>query len=161
MAAQAADRASDEQVARIASQVGRLAASLRNPERYKRGDTEFHDAVAAASGNDMASTIVAAIQSKARASAQYAETDTPLGLLALSQEGHVAVYEAIAARDPARAARAMREHIRSAWAWRHDEPVAPQTPRDGSAPATQTLPGGRAPARSAQRAGTEPARSPR
>jgi DNA-binding FadR family transcriptional regulator len=129
MAGQAADRAGDEEVAEIAARLAQLADHLAYPEAYKASDADFHAAVMRASHNDMATTIVAAIQSKAKASAQYAATGTPPGLIHLSQKGHVEVLAAIRGRDAAGAAQAMREHIRSAWAWRQNEPVAEQRRR--------------------------------
>lgn len=124
MAAQAAMRASDEELDAIGEALEELEERLSDAEGYKSADAAFHDAVLRASHNDLARAIVTAIHSKGRASAQYTTTPTPDGLIRLSHEGHVAVLEAIRAREPARAAAAMREHIRSTWAWRHDGPVA-------------------------------------
>lgn len=124
MAAEAADRASDEEIAEIAARLAQLADDLASPERYKASDADFHAAVMRASHNDIAATIVAAIESKAKASPQYVATETPPGLLHLSHTGHVEVLEAIRVRDRGAAAQAMRQHIKSAWAWRQNEPVA-------------------------------------
>ncbi|HTW99217.1 MAG TPA: FCD domain-containing protein, partial [Acidimicrobiales bacterium] len=87
MAAEAAARASEDELEAMSAAFAELERRLSDAERYKSGDAAFHDVVLKASHNDLARTIVTAIHSKARASAQYTTTPTPEALILLSHQG--------------------------------------------------------------------------
>lgn len=105
-AAFAAERASQEQVQRIADALGALMrmAEIGDTDAYNTADAEFHVAVFAASGNtliDRLSTILGPLLAMT------------FRLQSLANPGfhgaavHGPVYDAIAERDPVRARRAM------------------------------------------------------
>jgi DNA-binding FadR family transcriptional regulator len=112
MAAGAAVMATTEQLADIGIKIENLRNALGNAEEYFRADSEFHDALMRASGNELGRAIVLNLYHEARA-------ELGVGLenarLEVSNEGHIAIYEALLARDPERAAMAIREHISSTW----------------------------------------------
>ena len=119
MAGQAAVRATEADLEMIVARFEALERELESPERYKALDAEFHEAVLASASNPIGKAIVSAIHGYARASRLYSSPDTPLELIALSHEGHADVLRCLQARDPVTAEAAMRNHIASAWAWRH------------------------------------------
>ncbi|MCU1492557.1 MAG: GntR family transcriptional regulator [Acidimicrobiaceae bacterium] len=109
MAAQAAVVATDEQIAELGELLSELAYAMGDVQRYVALDIRFHDALMRASGNELGRTIVLAIIEKAHAYPRYGAAE--LDHVRRSQPGHTAVYEALIARDPERAMRAVRDHI--------------------------------------------------
>ena len=134
MAAQAAIRASQQELLDIASILESLESDLEDPERYKYKETLIHSAIMQASKNRIGHAIVSAMQEWARASSQYAEGKTPIALVLHSHRGHEAVVRALTARDPDEAAQAMRGHILSSWAWRYNK----QTASDSRGPGVES-----------------------
>jgi DNA-binding FadR family transcriptional regulator len=109
MASQAAVTATDAQLAEVGRIVDELGDAMRDVPRYVALDLRFHDAVMRSSGNEVGRTIVLAIIEKAHAYPRYGAAR--LDHVRRSQPGHVAVYEALVARDAERARHAVREHI--------------------------------------------------
>jgi DNA-binding FadR family transcriptional regulator len=117
--------------ARIVVETGtvRIAAEMRNeadlealrdilarqllaraePAEFMRRDGEFHVAIAGISGNVVLSAVVRAVFDwMARFHTHAVRTS---GLERLTLEEHEAILAAIAARDPERAAQAMKDHL--------------------------------------------------
>jgi len=89
-----------------------MARSGVNCQSVHALDIRFHDAVMRASGNEPGRTIVLAIIETAHRYARYGAAR--LGHVNRSQPGHVAMFEALVARDPEWARRAVRDHISGA-----------------------------------------------
>ncbi|MCU1495686.1 MAG: lutR 1 [Acidimicrobiaceae bacterium] len=136
MAGLAAARATEEDLALMRAILTDLEGLLDQPERYKYAETAFHNAVMQSARNRIGLAIITSIHDRARASGTYEKSATPLELVRLSHDGHVAVLERICAGDPPGAALAMRQHIGSAWAWRRGDAV-----RDGRDPLDGTVAG--------------------
>lgn len=114
MARDAATRMSDGQLAELQEVLGRLGRELSEPEAYLVTDTVFHDVIMRGSGNALARTVVRAVHAHARASSRYNGPNEAADL-AGAHRGHLTIYERLAARDPAGAAEAMRDHILASW----------------------------------------------
>lgn len=114
MAAKAAANATPASVAELTGQIDRLEELVATPSAYAAEDLKFHEIVMRMSGDRLSGAIIDGIQSEALRAHSYLE---PFSLehARETQAGHRAVYEAIAARDPERAAQAMREHIAGSW----------------------------------------------
>ncbi len=109
IAALAAERATSDHLATMSEEVTEMYASLDNPEQFLIHDIRFHQAVAAASGNriltslmNMVTTILFDVRSKTvRRAKDFKE----------SAEMHKTIYRAIRERSPDRARSAMRDHL--------------------------------------------------
>jgi GntR family galactonate operon transcriptional repressor len=112
MAAEAAERATREQIEFMATKIIELQNSIPNLELYFRADRQFHDSFMRASGNELSRAIVLNIYNEARMRLESGLEDARLEL---SMLGHVEIYEAILAHDPERAAEAANHHIGGAW----------------------------------------------
>lgn len=124
MARQAATHATAANLTEIKELLGKLAEQVATPEVYILTDVDFHDAVMRASGNRLARAVVRTVHSEARASTRYNGTPQRSDC-EVSNVGHTAIYERIAARDPDGAAEAMSEHILQRWkARRPSRPAA-------------------------------------
>ncbi|MFE9425805.1 FadR/GntR family transcriptional regulator [Kitasatospora sp. NPDC006697] len=121
MAAEAADRITDLELAGLEEQITALREALDDPVRYEEGDTAFHEIIMGASGNLLGQAIMRSVHGKARQSRLYFGHSTREGLT-VSLGEHVAILELLRNRDAAGAARAMREHIARAWASRRPIP---------------------------------------
>jgi DNA-binding FadR family transcriptional regulator len=115
MAAEAALKATPEQLAQMALMIDDLRSNVRNHSRYFQIDKQFHNAFMLASGNELGRAIVRNMYSEAQATLDSGLEDTELET---SLHGHVEIYEAILARDPAHAAKAVLDHIGGGWAAR-------------------------------------------
>lgn len=82
---------------------------LDDGERYLDVDMEIHDAVVHMAGNTILERVSDALRRLARAARELTNTGPVMRQGAL--EGHCAIFEGIAARDPDRAAKAMSEHL--------------------------------------------------
>ena len=108
MAARAAEVATGRDKAKLnaALEANRLAISSRG--EYLQTDIAFHRAIAAITGNAIFDEMAAAILEWL---ARFrTETVHVIGANLLSHDEHVAIAKAIVARDPVRAAQAMRRH---------------------------------------------------
>lgn len=105
----AAERRSDDDLARMRSAIEAMDAGLSSAERYITGDLEFHQAVVAATGNRIARDVMHAIRGVMRR-----------GLMSLyqipgsperSMQQHRQIFEAVLAQRPDEARRLTREHL--------------------------------------------------
>ena len=109
IAALAAERADSEQMAQLAEEIAGMYASLEIPEQYLVHDMQFHQTIAAASGNRILTALmnmVAAILFDYRSKTVKRATD-----LKDSAEQHHNIYRAIREHDPEAARQAMRQHL--------------------------------------------------
>jgi GntR family transcriptional repressor for pyruvate dehydrogenase complex len=105
----AAERATSEQMTLLAEEIAGMYASLEQPEQYLVHDMQFHQTVAAASGNRILTSLmnmVATILFDYRSKTVKRATD-----LKESAEQHHNIYRALRERDPEAARRAMRDHL--------------------------------------------------
>lgn len=114
MAAKAAERATPAGLAELKAQIDKLEGLIEAPAAYVHEDVNFHDVIMRMSGARLSKAIIDGIQSRALNTHGYS------GRLNVqhvrdTHAAHRRVYEAIAAKDPEAAARAMREHIESSW----------------------------------------------
>ena len=109
IAALAAERADSEQMAQLAEEIAGMYSSLDRPEQYLVHDMQFHQTIAAASGNRILTALmnmVAAILFDYRSKTVKRATD-----LKDSAEQHHSIYRAIREHDPEQARQAMRLHL--------------------------------------------------
>jgi GntR family transcriptional repressor for pyruvate dehydrogenase complex len=117
----AAERATGEQMATMSEEIAGMYAALDDPEQFLVHDMRFHQAVAAASGNriltslmNMVATILFDVRSKTVKRARD---------LKESAEMHRQVYRAIRERDQEAARNAMRDHLMRAQKAQESEEV--------------------------------------
>jgi GntR family transcriptional repressor for pyruvate dehydrogenase complex len=105
----AAERRTDEDLARIDEALRLMAEDVERGERGVEGDELFHGAVTAAAHSDLLARLMDAIAELVRESRieSLSQPDRPRASLA----GHRAIAEAIRAGDPEAAARAMHAHV--------------------------------------------------
>lgn len=108
----AAERATGDQMASMAEELAGMYATMDEPEQYLLHDMNFHQMVAAASGNriltalmNMVATILYDVRRKTVSRAHD---------LKESAEMHRQIYRAIRDRNPEAARLAMRDHLRLA-----------------------------------------------
>jgi DNA-binding FadR family transcriptional regulator len=116
LASEAARAATDEQIAYLATKIEELRNSMNDHERYFQADREFHEGFMRASGNELGRAIVLNLYHEARSRIESGLEEVRLEK---SLQGHIAIFEAISARDPERAAEAVRDHIGGGWRERH------------------------------------------
>jgi GntR family transcriptional regulator, transcriptional repressor for pyruvate dehydrogenase complex len=105
----AAERATGDQMAAMADEITGMFASLDEPEQFLIHDMQFHQTVAAASGNRILTALmnmVATILFEKRSKTVRRATD-----LKESAEMHRHIYRAIRERHPENARQAMRNHL--------------------------------------------------
>ena len=109
IAALAAERVTSEQMAQLAEEIAGMYASVERPEQYLVHDMQFHQTVAAASGNRILTALmnmVASILFEYRSKTVKRATD-----LKDSAEQHHNIYRAIREHDPEASRQAMRSHL--------------------------------------------------
>lgn len=121
MAADAAGRITDLELARLDQQAAALREALDDPVRYAEEDAAFHETIMQASGNLLGQAIIRSIHGKARLSRLYNGHPTSHDRT-VSIDEHLAILELIRRRDGRGAANAMREHIARSWASRRPTP---------------------------------------
>jgi DNA-binding FadR family transcriptional regulator len=121
MAAKAAANATTETVAELAAQIDKLETLVTMPSAYVVEDLRFHDIIMDMSGDRLSKAIIDGIQSEALRTHGYSGK-LSVEHVKLTHAAHRNVYEAIAARDPDRASKAMREHIAGSWDKRRAQP---------------------------------------
>ena len=105
----AAERATSEQMAQLAEEIAGMYASIERPEQYLVHDMQFHQTVAAASGNRILTALmnmVATILFDYRSKTVKRATD-----LKESAEQHHNIYRAIREHNSEAARQAMRAHL--------------------------------------------------
>lgn len=106
----AAVRATAEDKAAMLAAIEQMRESTA-AEAVVSANTAFHLAVADAAGNTVLRAMMQAMTQLLNELVRHAPDDHPT--IALKIKGHVAVYEAIVAKDPEAAGEAMRDHVRS------------------------------------------------
>lgn len=105
----AAERATHEQIASLADEVAEMFASLEKPEQYLVHDMQFHQLVAAASGNRILTALmnmVATVLFENRSKTVKFALD-----LKDSAEQHRQIYRSIREHNAEKAREAMRFHL--------------------------------------------------
>lgn len=104
----AAERITDEQLAALAESVTRMSDNIRDLDVFHETSRDFHDGLAAASGNILFAYLIDAL-SGIFTSLQFA--NYPLQHRKSDLAFHVDVLAALTARDPDRAESVMRAHM--------------------------------------------------
>jgi GntR family transcriptional repressor for pyruvate dehydrogenase complex len=107
----AAERATDEQMTRLAEEITGMFASLDKPAQFLKHDMNFHKAVAAASGNQILTVLmnlVTQVLFETRRKTVKRARD-----LKESAEMHQKIYRAIRNKDSEAARQAMGIHLRA------------------------------------------------
>ena len=105
----AAERATSEQMARMAEEVTGMFAAVDDPATFMTHDLQFHRAVAAASGNPILAALVEMVSTLHFEQRRRAiRTRDQLRDVAII---HRNIYHAVRARDPERARREMSQHL--------------------------------------------------
>ena len=117
----AAERASEEQIRKLAEDVASLFAALESPQVFLVHDINFHRSVAAASGNPIVASMMEMVSAlyydrRRQTAARASERD-----LRDAAEAHRRIYEAIRARDADAARQAMNQHLLQASAYQEQE----------------------------------------
>jgi GntR family transcriptional repressor for pyruvate dehydrogenase complex len=111
-AALSAERAGPEQLAAMSEEVTGMFAALDNPQQFLIHDIQFHRAVAQASHNPVLATLIDTVSElmyeRRRRTVERAHD------LKESAEMHRRIYQAIKAKNPELARRAMGEHLEQA-----------------------------------------------
>jgi DNA-binding FadR family transcriptional regulator len=111
-AAQAADRATEDEIAELRRLAQAMRSATATRAAYAEADLEFHKAIGTASGNEFMRGISAVIETALVASFTLSSPVDEAEEHEVSVRGHEAIVDAIAARDPDGAAAAMRAIIR-------------------------------------------------
>jgi len=105
----AAERGTDEQIARIAEAVQSMRDSIARDESILEADMAFHVAVATAAQNELLRNAAQLLRNLMRQSIYHKLLIPNIAQSVL--KGHMAIYSAIARRSDAAARRAMRQHL--------------------------------------------------
>lgn len=106
LAGLAAKRATSEQISQLSEEIAGMYASFDDPDKYRVHDAQFHQIVAAASGNRI---LTALMNTVAEILFEYREKSP--AELKRSAEQHHNIYRAIRDGDAEAAERAMRDHL--------------------------------------------------
>ncbi|MDF9715335.1 FadR family transcriptional regulator [Nocardioides sp. ChNu-153] len=109
MAQLAAQRMSDEQIVELGRSVETREEQPGDEGAVRQQDRQFHGAIAHGSGNAALGCLVDALLETLHGSATG--VDLPDTHRSAVDDAHRAIYASIAARDPARSAAAMRDHL--------------------------------------------------
>jgi GntR family transcriptional repressor for pyruvate dehydrogenase complex len=109
LAAAAAVRATDEELARLRAYVDRAAAHIDDPEVFLTADLELHQIITAAARNTIIARIMESLTGLGMASRR--RTVTLPGVRAQSVRDHRAIVDALQRRDAETAADIMRQHL--------------------------------------------------
>lgn len=111
IAALAATRISEPQLAELRDLLARQEAKIRAGEPIVDEDTRYHEVIGDAAGNELLTTMLGVIWDVLRASReQWLQTNTRASA---SLEAHERIYDALARRDADAARAASAEHIRA------------------------------------------------
>lgn len=109
LAGLAAERATSEQMARMAEEVTGMFAAVDDPATFMTHDLHFHRAVAAAAGNPILAALVEMVSTLYfEQRRRVIRTRDQLRDVAIT---HRNIYHAVRARDPERARREMSQHL--------------------------------------------------
>jgi DNA-binding FadR family transcriptional regulator len=125
MAARAATRLDEEQLAQIAAVLGELDGACDDPDRYLDLDVAFHELIMSASASPLSRAVIATLNSQAFGSGPYIGRPTT-GDREKSNAAHHEIFQALVERLPDAASQAMNEHIHQAWIRRRPKPRMPR-----------------------------------
>lgn len=108
----AAARARDSDITTLGSHIETMKASLDDLPRFVEADVRFHLQIASSAENVVLRDLLQSVRSLLRLWVERGLRDRGQGEVALRE--HIAIFEAIAARDVAAAETAMRAHMRTA-----------------------------------------------
>ncbi|WP_243074403.1 FadR/GntR family transcriptional regulator [Microbacterium sp. SS28] len=108
----AAGRAAASDLARIDASLDRMRESVGALKAFAKADLEFHDALAAAAGNDILVDTLHVVRSLLQVYADRSVHDEDAARTAIDE--HAAVFRAIEARDEDASASAMAVHMATA-----------------------------------------------
>jgi GntR family transcriptional repressor for pyruvate dehydrogenase complex len=128
IAALAAERATDEQIAELAEEVTEMFASLGDPQQYLVHDVRFHRTIARASGNPILGALMETIASNLYDNRRLTVANS-LDLKE-SAEMHREIYGAIRSHNSLAARKAMEDHLNMARMSQASETGTPQTTTD-------------------------------
>lgn len=114
LAREAARRATPADVADLRGLMAQLEAAVPEPDVLNDVDVAFHERIMLASGNQLGRAIVRTVHAEARRSQRYVGHST-LAHRQQSNRQHLAVLEAIEAKDGDAAASLMADHIATSW----------------------------------------------
>ena len=114
MAAQAAARLTDAELAELEEIADAMEASYDDYDRFRDFDNAFHAIIMRASGNEIGLTIVRVIHRHGGATAPLASGASPAALKRTVAE-HRGILEALAARDGELAGERISAHIEARW----------------------------------------------
>ncbi|MCI3204565.1 MULTISPECIES: FadR/GntR family transcriptional regulator [Pandoraea] len=109
VAALAATHIADEDLARLHALVDDEEALLGSPETFSAADMTFHETIIDACENPFLQSIANSLYLLGKKSRRV--TSQVDGVLERSLQDHRLILDALAARDPERAAQAMRQHL--------------------------------------------------
>ena len=101
---------SDDDLARLAALIDDMAAGEASVTAYNDADIAFHEALIAATGNDLLRQMMRPVNQVRRISSLVSVSRGP-DAVAASMAGHGAIFDAVAAKDPDRARQEMALHI--------------------------------------------------
>lgn len=110
-AAKTAGHATPEQVEELRKLIAKMQSSLKDEKAFAALDLEFHVAIAEASRNELVSDLIALVRGQLL-KALHKVLVVPHALPATLKE-HIAVFDAIAGRDPDGARKAMQAHLKA------------------------------------------------
>ncbi len=109
LAAAAATRATDEELAQLRACVNRAAAHVDDPEAFLAADLELHQLISAAARNQIIARVMDSLTRLGMASRR--RTVILPGVRAQTLHDHQAIVEALLRRDSEAAANIMRQHL--------------------------------------------------
>ncbi len=109
LAAMAAASITDETLERLSGEISRMSALEADPDAYLEVDHEFHMEICRAADNRILDRIMYSARWLGTASRRVTN-EGPAALRSATTD-HTEIYEALVARDPARARAAMRKHL--------------------------------------------------
>jgi len=114
MAAQAARSAGAEDLRSLEALLTQLEVETAQPSSFVETDVAFHDRIMEASGNSLARSIVRIVHTQARTTTLY-NGIPDRAACAKANDEHRRILERLVAHDGEGAARAMSDHIETAW----------------------------------------------
>jgi DNA-binding FadR family transcriptional regulator len=108
IAARAAVKATDEQLERMRQALERMEELEAAPDAYLEFDVDFHSEIAAATGNAVLAFVLDSVRELLRVSRRVTNLVSGMPATTLA---HRRIYEALLAREPESARRAMHAHL--------------------------------------------------
>ncbi len=131
VAALAAERATDEQIAELAEEVAEMYASLDDPAEYLIHDVRFHRTIARAAGNPILAALMETITANLYENRLHTVHNSQD--LKESAELHREIFRAIRSHNPAAARKTMEQHLNLARVAQAAESTLPKPSEDDSA----------------------------